>query len=42
MSQIKKKWVRRRDNIWINDQQKEVDADKYIAKVLEQTYLKHY
>ena len=40
--QIKKKWVKKQGNIWINDQQKEINADKYVNSLIEQTYNKHY
>lgn len=41
-SQIKKKWVRKQGEIWINEQQKEVNAEKYVKNLIEQGYNKHY
>lgn len=40
--QIKKKWIRKEGNIWINDSQKEVNAEKYVNTLIEQNYGKYY
>ena len=41
-AQIKKKWVRKKGQIWINQHEKEVNADKYVNNLIEQGYMKHY
>ena len=42
MAQIKKKWVKKSGQIWINEQQKEVNAQQYVSKIIEQSYMKKY
>lgn len=41
-AQIKKKWVHKQGNIWINDQDKQINAQTYINRLVEQGYEKHY
>ena len=41
-AQIKKKWVRKKGQIWINQHEKEVNADKYVNNLIEQGYMKYY
>lgn len=40
--QIKKKWIRKDAVIWINDNQKEINGQKYVNNLIEQNYMKHF
>ena len=42
MTQIKKKWVHKKGAIWINEQDKEVNVENYINRLVEQGYEKYY
>lgn len=33
-AQIKKKWVKKDANVWINDTQKEINAEKYVNNLI--------
>lgn len=41
-AQIRKKWVKKEGAVWINEGQKEVNAEKYVDFLIEQTYMKEY
>lgn len=40
--QVRRKWVRKQGDLWINQQQKEINAVRYIDNLIEQYYNKHF